>query len=70
MTAATHPECPQCARTAALLAEVTARVDAIAPVIVAAFEAEGRPWDIPAALRPPGIPAPRPSLICLPGGAA
>ena len=66
---APHPEC-SCTQMAALVAELAARVDAIAPVIVAAFEADGRPQDIPVALRPPGVAAPRPSLICLPGGAA
>ena len=65
-----HPEC-SCTQMAALVAELAQRVDAIAPVIVAAFEAEGRPQDIPAALRPPGaLSARRPSLYCIPGGAA
>lgn len=68
MSAAAHTDCPQCAQTAALVADLSARLDAIQPVIVAAFEVEGRHGDIPAAIRPPA--ATRPSLTCLPGGAA
>ena len=64
-----HPEC-SCTQMAAIVADIKARVDAIAPVIVDAYERDGRPWDVPAALRPPGVPASRPSLTCLPGGAA
>lgn len=68
MSAAQHTDCPQCAQTAALVADLTARLDAIQPVIVSAYEMEGRHEDIPAAIRPPATP--RPSLRCLPGGAA
>ena len=64
---APHPEC-NCAEMAALVADLRARVDAIQPVIVASFEWEGRDAEIPAVLRPPAVP--RPSLTCLPGGAA
>ena len=69
MSTALHPDCPQCAQTVALAAEMRDRLDAVTHILLAEYAREG--------LTPPAAlgAAPRPvtgraSLRCLPGGAA
>ena len=70
MSTALHPDCPQCAQTAALAAEMRDRLDAVTHILLPQFAKEG--LIPPAAL---GARSPRPvtgraSLRCLPGGSA